>query len=174
MTSFYGVDASLTATGLAGYIDGTWDTATVKTTPADSGPDAFIDRVDDIVAKTLSWIDPHHGDVIALEGPSLQAKGAAVDRMYYLFWAMYRGIREHHGSPWVVPPSALKKLATGKGNASKDEVLLSAARRLADAPVQSNNEADAAWLAVAASYQAGRPFITLPQTHLTGIFRGAE
>src|SRR5690606_13241105 len=44
-----------------------------------------------------------------------------------------------------VPPARLKKWATGRGNAPKDEVVIAAARRF-DPPPHNNNEADAAWL----------------------------
>ena len=46
--------------------------------------------------------------------------------------------------PYVIPPSSLKKFATGNGNASKEKMILAARRQWG---IVSEDEADAAWLA---------------------------
>lgn len=45
-----------------------------------------------------------------------------------------------------VPPTVLKKLATGKGNASKDMMLEAAREHWSDFVIEDHNEADALWL----------------------------
>lgn len=165
----YGVDFSLRSTGLASF-DGTlWDTATIKSAPEDQSPGSFLSRVDDITARILNWCDPHHGGVVCMEGIAFNAKGRAVDRLHYGWWATYRAITEHHGEPYVVTATELKRLATGRGTAGKDEMLLAAARLIPDAPVRNNDEADAAWLTVAASIIDGHPVIKLPADHIKRI-----
>jgi Holliday junction resolvasome RuvABC endonuclease subunit len=124
-----------------------------------------------IASKVVEWADPHEDDVWAIEGPSLGAKGAAVDRMFGGWWITVGDLTAHHEEPWVFAPSSIKKLATGKGNASKGEVILATAKRLPEADVTNEHEADAAWIAVAASIIAGRPIIQLPNNHTTGLTR---
>jgi Holliday junction resolvasome RuvABC endonuclease subunit len=46
----------------------------------------------------------------------------------------------------IAPPASVKLYAAGKGNASKDQVLTAAVRRLPGFD-GDNNEADAAWMA---------------------------
>jgi hypothetical protein len=61
-----------------------------------------------------------------------------------------------------IGPSALKKYATGKGNASKTEMALAAVRR-GDIEFSNDNECDAWWLWVMANDHAGQPVFPLPQ-----------
>lgn len=171
MTGFIGIDWSLTACGVAAYIDGEWDRCTIKSKPDDGTPRAFLERVHTIAAKIIEWADPSDGDVWAIEGPSLGAKGAAIDRMFAGFWITVDDLIQHHGEPMVFAPSSVKKLATGKGNAGKDEVLLATAKRIPEADVQNEHESDAAWIAVAASVDAGRPILELPASHAAGLKR---
>lgn len=70
----------------------------------------------------------------------------------------------------IITPSQRAKYATGKGNASKDAVLLAVARRYPTVEVTDNNEADALVLAAMIARLAGRPIETsLPQTHLDAL-----
>jgi len=165
--SVFGLDLSLTSTGLASFDGDTWDTATIKSSPGDSSPGFFLDRVDDIAARVVSWMDPRNDDVIAIEGPSLHARSSRLDRMFGAWWIVVKAITEHHSEPVIIPPAVVKQIATGKGNASKDEVLAAMIRRFPDAPISGNDQADACALAVAASHIAGCP-IPVPKQHLTG------
>jgi Holliday junction resolvasome RuvABC endonuclease subunit len=147
----------------------TWDTTTVKTKTLGPAHGDFIDRMDEIAGKVISWCDPHEGDVVALEGPALAAKSRALDRMFGGWWMLYRALREHGAEPFVVTTGTLKKLATGSGSAGKDQMLLAGARRLQAAPIESNDEADAAWLTVAAARIDGHEIVKLPKLHTDGL-----
>lgn len=57
----------------------------------------------------------------------------------------------------MVTPAELKRFATGKGNASKDEVLLAAAKL--EPTIANNDEADAWVLWAMGCYLTGTPFI---------------
>lgn len=74
------------------------------------------------------------------------------------------------GKTWIeIPPSCVKKLATGDGGASKDEVLVEAVRRLGYVGF-SKDEADALWLLQAARIHYGlfgAP--DLPKKHLGSL-----
>ena len=171
MTSFIGIDWALTHTGVTAWVDGEWERCTIRTRPDDGTPAGFLHRVDDIATQVIAWADPREGDVWAIESPALGAKGAAVDRMFAGWWMTVRELIDHHDTPWVFTPASVKKLATGRGNASKDEVILATAKRIPEADVTNEHESDAAWLAVAASILGGQPIITLPNTHTTGLKR---
>lgn len=171
MSAFIGVDWSLTGTGVAAWVDGEWDRCTIRTKPDDGTPTGFLERVGHIAAQIIAWADPREGDVWAIEGPSLGAKGAAVDRMFGGWWLTVDALTAHHAEPWVFAPTSVKKLATGRGNAGKDEVVIATTKRLPEADATNNNECDAVWLAVAASHLAGKPIIDLPNNHTTGITR---
>lgn len=84
-------------------------------------------------------------ELVVLEGYSFGSRGRAVVDIGELGGvirlALYRrGIRFVD-----VPPATLKRYATGKGNASKEEVLAAAIRRLGYAG-HDHNESDAMWL----------------------------
>ncbi|MDN5726076.1 MAG: hypothetical protein L0G99_09135, partial [Propionibacteriales bacterium] len=76
------------------------------------------------------------------------------------------------GVPVVeVAPTSLKKYATGKGNAGKDEVILRSARRYGNAyPCSNNDEADAFILAAMGMRHLGHPIEDgLPQVQVDAL-----
>lgn len=72
--------------------------------------------------------------------------------------------------PWIeLQPSTVKKLATGKGNAGKNAMLVTAVKRLGYEG-ESNDEADALWLLEAAKQHYDLPGrIELPKSHLVAL-----
>jgi crossover junction endodeoxyribonuclease RuvC len=75
------------------------------------------------------------------------------------------------GSPVVeVAPALLKKYATGKGNAGKDEVLAAAIRRYPMANITCNDIGDAVVLAAMGARHLGEPIeSSLPQVNHTAM-----
>jgi len=68
-----------------------------------------------------------------------------------------------------VPPAVVKKVATGKGNAPKDQILAAAIRRLGYTG-HSRDEADALWLLQAALHHLGLPGrVDLPKAHVSTL-----
>ena len=66
------------------------------------------------------------------------------------------------GVPFVeIPPACLKKYATGRGNATKDDVLQQAVVR-SGKTFKDNNAADAWWLWAMAMDYYGEPPIVVP------------
>ena len=78
---------------------------------------------------------------------------------------------EHHQIPYQgVPVGTIKKHATGKGNAGKDEVLLAVSRRYPQAPIVNNDQADAVTLAAMGARLLGEPVEdSLPKAHLDAL-----
>jgi len=70
---------------------------------------------------------------------------------------------------WMtVKPTTLKVYATGRGNADKDAVLVSAVRRLGYSG-ESNDEADALWLRAFGMALLGWPLVDLPKEHTRAL-----
>jgi crossover junction endodeoxyribonuclease RuvC len=75
-----------------------------------------------------------------------------------------------------VPPATRTRYATGRGNASKDDVLSAVIRRYPHVDVNGNDEADSLVLAAMGMRHLGRPIepllgraCALPQTHLAAM-----
>jgi len=62
----------------------------------------------------------------------------------------------------------LKVFATGKGNAGKADVLVSAVRRLGYDGAD-HNQADALWLRAIGMHLLGEPIVDLPKEHLRSL-----
>ena len=127
-----GVDPSLSSTGVA-LADDTF--ATISTSA--KGPK----RLEAIRDQLLKLADGC--DIVVIEGYSMGSHQGS-HQLGELGGVLRLALWEA-GIPYVeVAPTRLKKWATGKGNAPKDQVLAKAARRWAG--VSNNDEADAAWL----------------------------
>lgn len=103
----------------------------------------------------IAGLYPKNCDMVVIEGPAYGRHHKA------------HGLGELHGvvKAWLwnressivtIPPTTLKKFATGKGNASKEMMLAEAVRRL-DYPGHHHDEADALWLMQAVLHQYDRP-----------------
>jgi Holliday junction resolvasome RuvABC endonuclease subunit len=154
-----GVDLSLTATGLA-HPDGS--ALTFK--PTYQG----FQRLAEIRNAVLDAVMISHASFVAIEGYSMGSKGSSFLSLAELggivrfaFWA--GGLR------WLdVPPSTLKRYATGKGNADKATVLQAAWKRLGYEGTD-HNAADALWLQAIGMAYLGSPVVELPATHLKAL-----
>jgi crossover junction endodeoxyribonuclease RuvC len=156
-----GLDLSLTRTGYA-RPDGTHG---VLVPP--KGKDRGLPRIDWIMRRALEMA--MEADVTVLEGFSYGSKGSSILDIAQMGgvvrWAMWR-----KGVVVVeLSPSTLKKFATGKGNAPKDQVLAAAIRRLGYQG-HDNNEADALFLRLAGLHAYGVEGATpLPQAQLDAL-----
>jgi crossover junction endodeoxyribonuclease RuvC len=149
VTRVLGVDPSLTATGLAIINDaitgnGHAQTATIRSAPVGPSLTARLARIDDITGD----IEAHAGaDLVVIEGPSLHSRDAGTWERAGLWWHTIRRIHAY-GVPVVeVPPTTVKKFATGKGNADKVAVSVAMSRLWPDVDAASDNEWDALALA---------------------------
>lgn len=136
-----GVDLSLTATGIAhlsrrGLVT---DTLAEKS----RGLIRLRRLAATITALTAS------ANLVCVEGPAYsQGLAAGYHERAGLHWLLLDRLWDTGKPVAVIGPSVLKKFATGKGNASKDAMILAAARRFPTF-VGDNNQADALWLAAA-------------------------
>lgn len=171
MTTVVGLDLSLTSTGYAVVGD---DRREVGTIPSKGKAGAtLIERnarllgiVSEIVRVTRD------AELIVIEAPAYSRSNPGMHDRSGLWWITVDALLT--SAPVVeVAPSARAKYATGRGNASKDQVLAAVVRRYPDFDVTSNDEADALILAAMGRRALGQPIDDMPQAHLAGMSKVA-
>lgn len=169
MTHVVGIDPSLRATGIAHvYPDGGIITDTIAST---GKAGATITERSARLIRLTTKILAHVGDakLVVIEGPAYTRNNPGTFDRAGLWWHLVDALLARGYPLAVCPPSARAKLATGRGNAGKDEVMLATARRYPTAEVTNNDEADALILAAAGTHWLGHPLADLPKTNLTAL-----
>lgn len=153
------LDMSLTAPG---YCDGE-DCGTLKVPAKLRG----MPRIQWIKAEAIGRPRIAGVHLVVIEGYSFGSKGAAVINIGELGGVIRHSLWSQ-SIPYVeIPPSCLKKYATGKGNASKDDVLQAGVMRSGHT-FTDNNACDAWWLWCMAMehYSPGDPRVPkMPALH---------
>lgn len=169
-----GIDLSLASTGLAavnpetgGHVD------RVQTSPSGQSLIARRERLRTIRDATRSWTAL--ADLVVLEGLAYASRSPHATERAGLWWMVADGLIGDHVPVAVVPPTTRARYATGKGNASKDQVLAAVVRRYPDVDVSGNDDADALTLAAMGARWLGHPIepAALPLTHTDAIAKAA-
>ncbi|MFI6814460.1 hypothetical protein ACIBG7_18760 [Nonomuraea sp. NPDC050328] len=149
-----GLDLSLTATGVA---DAT-GTRTIR-----SGDLRGCDRFSWIANDILGDGTVQAADLIVIEGPAYsRALGAGHHEAAGLWWHIAYRLTAL-GVPYVaIPPTTLKKYATGRGNATKPDMRVALIKR-AELDLRDDNQVDAWWLRAAGLDRLGSPLVELPK-----------
>lgn len=157
-----GLDLSLTCSGVAG--DG-W-TDTIKPNAKARGHERLawiIDRIGDFVM---------FADLVVIEGPAYGSQRGGLQRGVHeragLWWLATHKLWSCKTTFAVADPTAVKKYATGKGNADKAAVMLAVARRFPWFE-GGEDEADALVLAAMGFDQIGAPLEPMPLTHRAAL-----
>lgn len=150
VTTVIGIDGSLTATGLAVWRDGRFTSRTIHTAPGVP----VEDRWRYICGHIWPAITTHC--VAAIEGVFKGAKGRQALDLAMVHAVIRYGLHARAVQFAIVDPQAIKQYATGKGNASKDEVIAAAEQRLG-ATIGDHNQADSLWLVAMTLHHYGRP-----------------
>lgn len=136
MTRVLGLDASLVRTGVA-MPDGSTDVWRPRKLRG-------AERLDWIAARLTAALDATQPHLVSLEGYAYGARGRAVYNIGEL-GGIIRWILWTRQVPLIeVPPAVLKKFATGRGNAPKEDVVVAAAK--VGTVVRYDDEADAWFL----------------------------
>jgi Holliday junction resolvasome, endonuclease subunit len=150
-----GLDLSLTGTGVAVLDEGGIHTALIgskgKTT------DTLAMRADRLASlkERITNLIPD-GAFIVIEQPSYGSTTGSQHDRSGLWWLVNDWLHPYH-QVTEVAPGTLKKYATGKGDAGKDEMLAAAIRRYPDAEISNNNVADAMHLLAMGARYVGQP-----------------
>lgn len=154
-----GLDLSLTSTGVAAiHTDGSAFTTLVKSSgKATDTLDETSVRLEDLRDRIVQAVTAADPDLVAVESAMFSThKDSSAHRRAGLWWMTVSEIRRH--CPVVeVSPGQLKKYATSKGNAAKEVVLMTAAKKWGHdvVPDGSFDRADALFLAAMASQHLG-------------------
>lgn len=159
-----GLDLSLRSTGIA-YWDGTSDTFEPTSDPEDRHG---LTRMDEIAAFVTMHTNVTDLELVVLEGLAFDAHDNK--RLQAQLTGIVRHALFRQNKPFlVVPPSTLKKYATGSGTAKKMTVFKAAQSRLGY-DGESFDEADALWLrAIGAHLILGCPVVDIPKSHVVAI-----
>lgn len=153
-----GLDLSLTCTGLS---DG-HNIRVIKPLKRTG-----VDRLRYIRDQVLLAADSYGPDLICVEGPSYNSKGGHEHERGGLWWIVAEQLELSYQVA-VIPPATLKKYATGKGNAGKDEMIVAACKRF---PWFNggNDEADALFLAAIGYEHLGAPLVEMPAINRSSL-----
>jgi len=155
-----GIDPSLTSTGVAVVPSPERvETATVTSKAPAPGTETVstrFERMERLAARILGLVNG--ADVVGIESPAygMRNAGKVHDRSGLWWWIV--GQLEARSIPVVeVSPPSRMMYATGKGNAGKDLVLVTAAATYKQATITGNDVADAVVIAAMVSRLAGQP-----------------
>ncbi|MFJ8266794.1 hypothetical protein [Peribacillus asahii] len=117
MTRYVGIDPS-TKCGLVILKHGEVHVAEEIKTKVATDPQRFMDLAVQLRKNILET------DVICIEGFSYGSKGQGVSTQYGIGWMIRAELIRNGYSYTDVPPTSLKKFASGKGNTKKEELVL--------------------------------------------------
>jgi Holliday junction resolvasome RuvABC endonuclease subunit len=152
-----GIDPSITATGIA-----------VGNTLSVVGGDAILSdyRLERIHAVVADIARTHGVDLAVLEDLPTHAHGAGTTGMVQ---GVIRLALLSARVPYAtVPPSVLKKFATGRGNADKSDLRMALFQRTG-LDERNDNKVDAWWLRAAGMQYLGQPVVNLPAAQVSAL-----
>lgn len=147
-----GLDLSITAPGVAHTVEGAVCTHLIK--PREKGDL----RLNEIAGAIIRYAED--SDLVIIEGYLNQSMSAGITGMVH--GAVRAALIEAGLKYATLPPSSLKKYATGRGGASKTDMAVAAFKR-GGVEFTNDNECDAWWLWVAANEHLGEPVFDLPK-----------
>lgn len=160
LTRVLGLDVSLAATGVA-------ELRHVPDSPAPWGssvhtvPTAkLVDGSADLLRRfeyLASYLSPHirQADLVVIEGPAYATKTSHAHSVAGAWWSVYRQAHRAGVSIMEIPPTVLKRYATGRGNADKASVIVGTCRMWPDVNLTDGNQADALVLASIGAHALG-------------------
>ena len=163
--SAVGLDLSLSATGVA---SASGELRTIKSAVDDGTVAGRAYRIADLAGRITSCVPV--GALAVIEGPAYASQAQAGVHLRAGLWWQVACLLTARGVEVVeIAPSALKKLATGKGNATKPDMRMALYQR-AGIDERDDNRVDAWWLRQVGLHLLGDPdALDLPKTHLAAL-----
>lgn len=156
------LDLSLTATGWAAH-NGSPTPVHGLIKPRGRGIPRLQDALDQVVEVAAG------AELAVIEGYAFSSRASHAHGLGELGGVIRLGLTQKGVTIVEVPPASMKKVATGRGNASKELVLVEAVKRLGYRGAD-NNISDALWLLQTAQQHYDLPGkVDLPKTHLSGL-----
>ncbi|WP_434315866.1 hypothetical protein [Leifsonia sp. P73] len=166
-----GLDLSLTGTGVALLGGEHPRTQTIRSKgKADDGLLTRARRLHKLADEVIGWAAL--GDIVIIEQPAYGQTGGSHHDRSGLWWITMHALTVLDAGVRFaeVTPQGVKMYATGRGNASKSEVLAQVIKRYPQADVANDNEADALVLAAIGARLAGHPIEdSLPAANLRAM-----
>lgn len=164
-----GIDPSLTGCGIArravrpSAVNPPLLTTIGSAAPTEPGYVPKWNRLD-LHAAEIAWhVQPN--SLVLLEGPAYMKNTASTHMLAGFWWTLLGRVTFQAADIVVVAPSALKQFATGRGNASKEDVMLAVVRRWPGFEIKGNDQADAVTLLQMGRALTGDPEIEVPAQH---------
>jgi crossover junction endodeoxyribonuclease RuvC len=172
-----GLDLSLTSTGVAvATQDGAiTDRIISKPTPKATLADRAV-RIGLITARVVDFV--RGADLVVIESPTYATSTGSQHDRSGLWWLVVNRLIAGTMPVVEISPTTRCRYATGRGNASKDDVLSAVIRRYPHVDVNGNDEADSLVLAAMGARHLGHPLETatggvlpreMPRTHLAAM-----
>lgn len=162
-----GIDLSLTGTGLAYSTGDAIAIRTVRTKPYGPTLEDSWQRLKYIESEIWKTATSEFFDLVLIEGPSYGSKGAGTWDRGGLWWLVVSMVLAHDMKAVSVPPTLVKKYATGKGGGpgiSKATVCSAAGNRYGRV-FATDDEADAYVLCAMGLDHLGDPPAVVPKLH---------
>jgi Holliday junction resolvasome RuvABC endonuclease subunit len=160
VTVVVGLDLSLTASGvgtIAGNTDGVVPVVSTDIVTSTKRTGQTLHDLDRRITRVVESVMDHvrDADLVVLEGPSYRSTDPGVWDRAHLWWSVVHRVHSAEIPLVIVPPTVVKKWATGKGGASKTAVVVAMARMWPDVELVDDNAADALALATIGAQRLG-------------------
>lgn len=168
MTVVVGVDPSISATGCTVWRDGEISVHTIKSDTKEPWPVRWRQIKQGILSAAGMVMQGYRDALMVIEQPPATYVGPAAALPNHGLYAILIDWWWSFDMTYVdIQPTQLKKFATGKGNSSKEAVLLAIERTYGHlAKVRNNNESDSFALAAMGLHHYGAPLLQLPVSHI--------
>lgn len=164
-----GLDLSLTGTGMS---DGERTWLVRSSGKADASLPMRVRRLGGLRGEVLAACDG--AGLVVIEQPAFSRQTGHMHDRSGLWWLVVADLHDRGVPVAEVAPTALKLFATGKGNASKSQVVDATARRLPGIDTGADdNRCDALWLAAMGLEHLGCPLVELPAAQRAAVRRVA-
>lgn len=119
-----GIDQSYTSTGVVIFENSSYKKHYVITTQIDrDDPLTYINRAKHIATEVVAIMHHDKVDRVVIEGLGFGAKGDQTRNLAGLQYLILSRLIDMDIPVSIIAPTSLKKQATGKGNAGKDEMI---------------------------------------------------